>query len=472
MPSSGFDVVVVGAGPAGLAAAASAAGAGCTVALLDSAAQPGGQYWRHPPGRLDDVAHLHHDLPTFTALGAAALRHATALPRHHVWTIIPTPSGFDVHALRDETSVVVSGASVVLAPGAYDRQLPFPGWDLPGVFAAGGAQALLKGHEVLVGRRVVVGGTGPFLLSVAAGLSAYGATVVGVFEANHPATWLRHPAAVAGAMGKLAEGTGYVTTLARHRVRVHPRHAVVAALGDGHVDGVTVAELDARWNVVAGSQRTIECDAVAVGWGFVPQLELSLALGCDSRVDVDGSLITVVDEHQASSIPGVYVAGEAAGVGGAALALVEGEIAGRAAADWLRGRVTRPSARLRRRRRAQRRFAMAMHLAHPVRDGWRTWLSPDTLVCRCEQVAVSAITDATQLGADDARTVKLLSRAGMGWCQGRMCGYAVSCLAAATAGRDSDSRGLAERPLATPIRLGVLAQSDDDGAPDQRPAGT
>ncbi len=171
MPISRFDLVVVGAGPAGLAAAAVAADAGCSVALLDSAGRPGGQYWRHPPGRLAAVADLHHALPTFTSLVAAAATRVTYLPRHHVWTVTRTSDGYDVLALRDEIEVVVSGAALVLAPGAYDRQLPFPGWDLPGVFTAGGAQALLKGHEVMVGRRVAVGGTGPFLLSLAAGLA-------------------------------------------------------------------------------------------------------------------------------------------------------------------------------------------------------------------------------------------------------------------------------------------------------------
>src|SRR5690606_12789508 len=141
-----------------------------------------------------------------------------------------------------------------------------------------------------------------------------------------------------------------------------------------------------------GTARTVDCDAVAVGWGFVPRLELPLALGCGTRVDADGSLVISVDGGQATDVPGVFAAGEVCGVGGADLAVVEGEIAGLAAAEA-------PAAgarlgRLRRRRAALRDFAAGMHRVHPVRDGWKGWLRPDTIVCRCEEVTAAEIAHA------------------------------------------------------------------------------
>jgi NADPH-dependent 2,4-dienoyl-CoA reductase/sulfur reductase-like enzyme len=456
--TSQYDVVVVGAGPAGLTAAATAARVGCSVVMLDAATQPGGQYWRHPPGRLDEVADLQHDLATFRGLAAAVRSRVDHWPDHQVWTVARRADGFDVHAIQAGRDVVVAGSALVLAPGAYDRQLPFPGWDLPGVFTAGGAQALLKGHGVGVGSRVAVGGTGPFLLPVAAGLARRGVDVAGVFEANRPLGWLRHAPAVMRAAGKLVEGADYAAVLARNRIGLHTRRAIVAAHGDDKVHAVTVARLDPAWRVVRGSARTVACDAVAVGWGFVPQIELALGLGCATRIDLDGSLVAVVDERQASTVPGLFLAGEVCGVGGAALAVIEGEISGRAAAAWLGRPVDWPDG-LRRRRRAHRAFAAAMHRVYAVPDGWLTWLDPGTPVCRCEEVTVAEIRAAfDRLGATDARTVKLFNRAGMGWCQGRMCAYAIGCLTSAATGRPADPRSLAERPVAAPIPLGVLAE--------------
>ena len=461
MANSRYDVVVVGAGPAGLAAAAAASFSGCDVLLMDSAEQPGGQYWRHPHGRLDAVADLQHDLRTFRCLLSVIRSRVTYLARHDVWTVVRGGRGFEAHAVAEDSAVVVSGSALVLAPGGYDRQIPFPGWDRPGVFSAGGAQALLKGHQVTAGQRAAVGGTGPFLLPVAAGLAARGVTVVGVFEANSTLGWMRHLPSVVRTPDKIAEGVRFAAALAHRRVGFHARHAIVEAHGEGQVRSVTVAKLDGDWRALPGSRRTIACDAVAVGWGFVPRLELPLALGCATHVDADGSLVASVDERQATTVPGVFVAGEAGGVGGAALALVEGDIAGRAAAAWVGRPVTWPAG-LRRRRRTYRAFATAMHRAHPVRDGWRGWIGPDTVVCRCEEVTASAVVDAVRrLGATDARTVKLLCRAGMGWCQGRICGYATGLLTTAETGRPSDPAGLAERPVATPMSLRTLADGAD-----------
>lgn len=480
---SAYDLAVLGAGPAGLAAAVTAARAGARVALVDAGDRVGGQYWRHREG--DDGAG-HHHWQTLVRL-RDSLPQLDFLARHAVWHVERTgggaaaladaaladgagladgsrsaaqpSSGFTLHTDHGE----VRARTLVVATGAYDRQLPFPGWTLPGVFTAGGAQALLKGHGVRAGSRVVVAGTGPFLLPVAAGLARAGAEVAGVFEAGSPAGFARSPLAVLGSPGKLAEGVGYLKTLARNRIPYRTRTAVVAAHGDEEVRSVTVASLDRDWRIVAGSEREIPCDTVAVGYGFTPQLEIPLQLGCETRLGADGSLIAVADHQQRATVPGVYLAGEVCGVGGAELSLVEGELAGLHAAlttvgaEPDRGVVTR----LLRRRESARAFAGAMHAAHPVRPGWLGWLDAPTLLCRCEEVSAGTVRDTiADLGATDARTVKLLARPGMGLCQGRVCGYATACLTAAEQGRAptaADLAGLAARPIAQPVRLGDLA---------------
>jgi thioredoxin reductase len=447
------------------------------VALVDAGAAPGGQYWRHPatarlgavtaPGLDGDLlAHLHHGLRDYRRLvdllaGRVDAGTTRYLAQHHVWTIERHNDHFVVHAVArsgaPERAVEVRGRRLVLAPGAYDRQVPFPGWTLPGVMTAGGAQALLKGNGVAAGSRVVVAGTGPFLLPVAAGLATAGAEVVGVHEASTARAWLRHPGAVLRNANKLGEGLGYARALARHKVPVKSRSVLVAAHGEERLSAVTVARAG-RDGGVAGTEQVIECDTLAVGWGFTPQLELPLELGCETRVDTDGSLVCVVDDDQQGTAPGVFVAGEACGVGGAVLALVEGAIAGAAAA----GMPVRDT-RLQRQRTALRSFAAAMHTAHPVPVGWVERLTDDTTICRCEEVSAARLRVAVDAGAGDARAAKLTARPGMGWCQGRVCGYATACLTAAWSGTPYRPDLIGSRPVAAPLTLGALAEADVAG---------
>ncbi|WP_225793921.1 FAD/NAD(P)-dependent oxidoreductase [Streptomyces aculeolatus] len=445
-------VVVIGGGPAGMAAARAAARLGVRVLLVDSGAALGGQYHRQnslagrdrfalPPG----VEHLPHSV---------------------VWALEPVPGGGHRVHLRTgpadgpgRTGRSVETRALVLATGAYDRALPFPGWDLPGVFTAGAAQALAKGQGVRVGERVLLAGTGPFLLPVAASLTAVGAEVAGVLEAGEPVTaWLHRPADAAAGWRKFGELAGYAALLARRRIPYRRRTAVVAAHGADRVEAVTTARLDAGWRIVPGSERRTPVDAVCVGFGFVPQLETALAAGCA----LDGGFVAV-DAAQATSVPGVFAAGELTGVGGAAPAAAEGEVAGTAAARLLGARAAPPAAALRR-ARAGRRFAAALARAYPVRDGWRTWLREDTLVCRCEEVAYGELHRSVQeRDALGVRAVKLVSRAGLGQCQGRVCGPNVACLTGVP-----DAAAFARRPIASPVRLGELAEPPE-ADPEARP---
>lgn len=471
---AGVDLVVVGGGPAGLAAAATALLGRLRVVLVDSGHELGGQFWRHPPQASDvgPVADLHHDLDTYAALvatvrGAADEGRCRLLLEHQVWTATrragadPGTDGFDLHLLdrsagpARERATTLRAARVLLATGAFDRPLPFPGWDLPGVYTAGGLQALLKGGGVRAGSRVVVGGTGPFLLPVATGLAERGASVV-VCEANDPRRWVRGAPAALRLPGKLIEGAGYASSLARHRVPVHPRSAVTAAHGTDRVEAVTISRLDAHGAVAPGSDRQVGADAVGTGWGFVPQLDLAVTLGVELTSSADDHQVVAVDEWQRTSVPGLLAAGEVCGVGGAELALREGQLAAEGVLrDLGRAAVTAAAGlrRVRTRVAHHRRFTAAMAHAHPVPERWTAWLTDETVLCRCEEVRVGEVRRAVEDGARGARQVKQLTRAGMGWCQGRMCGPAVQCLAG---GQDE----VPERLVAAPVPLGALGDAD------------
>lgn len=463
------DVAVIGAGAAGVAASVVAARSGCRVTLIDVGDRPGGQYYRGAhlasvPGTGIEYPALASDLGALVAANAVDYRPrvtAYALERSGQRLLVRT-RGDDRH--RDDVDVVDAG-TVILATGAFDRPLPFPGWTLPGVMTGGGAQSLVKGHHVLPGRRVVVAGTGPFLLAVAATLLERGAEVAAVVEANDPiAGGLGQVRRLASGVGKAGDLGRFVRALARHRVPYLRRHRIVEALGVERVTGVRIARVDADWHPIPGTERVIDCDAVSIGFGFIAQLDLASQVGAHMVRGADGGLAVRVDEAQATSIPGLLAAGETTGIGGVDAARVEGLVAGATAAEMSGRSSALTTSALERARRdvtRWRHFAAGLHATFPVREGWVDSVRDDTLVCRCEEVPASRVREAVTLGARDARTVKLLSRAGMGWCQARMCASAVDGLC----GFDdiASLQGASYRPVAVPVPLGALAAEGMEG---------
>lgn len=446
-----LDVVVVGAGPSGMAAAAQARAGGLRVALVDQQARIGGAYWRHrPQDAVAEESAAHHDWATFRRI-AARLDGVELLLAHAVWALEPVDGGFVVRAARGEVArepVRLEAGSVVVATGAHERVTPFRGWTLPGVMTAGGGQALLKGTGVVPGRRVLVAGSGPLLLVVADGLLRAGVDVVAVADTGHPSAYGLRPSSWSGIVSRMGEAAAYTRTLARHRVPFHAGYRVVEASGDGRVERAVIASR-------GGRRREYDVDALLVSHGFTPQLELLVGAGAETLVDHDGSLVVAVDSEQRTSVPGLLATGEVTGVGGASLAILEGYVAGRT----LAGGEVRPS--LHERIAVHRRFARAMHGVGGGRPDALADLPDVELVCRCEEVTAGEIRSACRdLGVDDARGAKLMTRAGMGLCQGRMCGRAVSDLVALASGRPADDgtapRWAARLP-ALPVTLDQLA---------------
>lgn len=455
-------VVIIGGGPAGLAAANAALDRGAAVILLEAGPRLGGQFWRHPAERSTSDAGLQHGWKTFLVLVDHVTSHpsATVITDAQVWAIdhdqqtprlqvaVGPPDG------PDREMITVVGDALIIATGAHDRTLPFPGWDLPGVVTGGAAQAMAKAEYVAVGRRVVVAGAGPFLLPVAASLAAVGSEVIGIFEAAGPqllATgWLpRSPWLTA----KAPELASYVAQLARRRIPYHTGRAVVRAHGEEQVRGVTVSRIDQQWRPIPGTAEYLDADAVCISHVFTPRLELPIAAGCSISQD----RFVVVDEAQQSSVPQVYCAGETTGIGGSDVALVEGRIAGHVAAG---GSTTDSQLRSAvRRRRTLQRLAAAIRDGHRIGRGWTSWLTDDTVICRCEEVDYSlfrSVLDATR--TNGLRSAKLSTRAGLGPCQGRICGHTVEELMATSDGLPStDDVIIDRRPIAVPVRFSELA---------------
>jgi NADPH-dependent 2,4-dienoyl-CoA reductase/sulfur reductase-like enzyme len=394
-----FEIVVVGAGPAGLAAACTAAEGGFHVALVDDTPWLGGQIWRGQPSGAPAslpasskpcIPQAKQWFERFRRSGATLLDQTN---------VIAAPSRGLLLAEHQDGPRQIRWQKLIVATGARELFLPFPGWTLPGVMGPGGLQSLVKHGWPINGQRVVVAGTGPLLLAVADGLKKYGANVVSITEQSPSASvvsfgfrLLAHPA-------KLWQGAQLKFRLAGvpYRCGVWP----VSAEGDDQIRRVTLTDGQRSW--------TEQCDLLACGFGLVPNVELPLALGCELR---DGCVR--VDDWQATNIPDVFCAGEPTGIGGADCALVEGQIAGYAAAK------NRTQAQLLFARRASWHcFRSGLAAAFALRPELKSLATNDTLVCRCEDVTLGRMRQFTSW-----RDAKLQTRCGMGACQGRVCGAA------------------------------------------------
>jgi NADPH-dependent 2,4-dienoyl-CoA reductase/sulfur reductase-like enzyme len=426
------DVAVVGGGPAGIAAALAARRAGASVALIDEYAAPGGQIWRRS---------LSGALPRAGRDACAALdaSGATVLTGTAVWAA-PDPRTLLVAGPDGAPGRVRAGA-IVLATGAYDRPLAFPGWTLPGVMTAGAAQALAKGQGVPPGRRVLLAGAGPFLLPVARQLTQVGASVVAVVEATRRAEWLAAAPRMARHPRRLGAYAGYRARLLG--TRFVWGHVLVRAEGAGAVERATIARCGPDW-APAGDERSFAVDAVCTAYGFLPSIELARALGCELRGDA-----VAHDANMRTSVERVLVAGEAAGVGGADLARLEGELAGARAAEAALARPPRDLASLQRRRARAADFAALLDDLFRSRPGLGTLPAPDTILCRCEDVTAGEIDAA---GADSPAALKILTRCGQGPCQGRVCERMI-------AERLGAAAGFSARPPLRPVPLSVLIRS-------------
>lgn len=421
MPS----VVIVGAGPAGMAAAAVLAGHGVRPVLVDEAERPGGQIWRKPTAPVQ---------PEFERLlgRAAAAEHAEAhaefeavrasvdhRPRHLAWNVqqgeLFVVEASRIRALRHD--------ALLLATGATDRLLPVPGWTLPGVFSLGGAQTVLKDQGALIGRRVVFAGASPLLYLAACQYLAMGATVAAVLDTTPaPAKLRAAPRLALSGPRILARGLSYMARLRRSGVPVFHGVSALGIEGEGWADRV-------RFRDSRGAEHTFETDAVALGFGLRAETQLLDLAGVPFAFDADFHQWLPVIDADGRAGPGLFAAGDGSTIGGADAAVVSGRLAAYAVlAD--RGvavpaaEVSRLRARLARLRAFQR--ALSRAFAWPAR--WLGTVGDDVVLCRCENVTVGVLRAAvaSPLGPREVNRAKALTRCGMGGCQARFCGLATA----------------------------------------------
>ncbi len=453
------DVGVVGAGPGGMAAATGLSRAGLRVVVLDEGARAGGQIYRQLPegaaataGIAEPPSHDHgHELiHSFEGVPVTTLHGAT------VWDAKPGHLWFE----HEGRSKLLRCERVVLAPGAYDRCIPFPGWTLPGVVTAGALQVMVRGFGVVPGKRALVVGSGPLLLPTVTALLGAGVEVVAALEASSRWRALRAAPGVIGNAARRREAVWYMKQLWRRGVKLQWGWTVFACEGDGKVQRAVIGKVDAQGRPRRGTERTIEVDVVGAGFGLVPSIELGLRLGADSRYLAErGGHCLVVDERQRTSAQGVYAAGEICGVGGAEVAAAEGALCAAAILEDLRGEAVDPA--LLRAAHAERRAADAMLRAFAPLPGLNELARPDTIVCRCEDVTRLSAQQAAEVHGDSMRAIKLGCRAGMGPCQARICGPSLQAMATGDGARVMD-RPVVQIPLKA-VRAETILEAPEVG---------
>jgi hydrogen cyanide synthase HcnB len=455
-----------------MAAAIEAARAGLRCLLIDEAPSLGGQIYRQLPRqfKIGDPHSLGRDYQRGNRLRAEFGQMAHRIEVRSGTSVLDVLDGPQVICSSPDGGTAQFAADcLVVATGAYDRPLPFPGWTLPGVLTAGGAQALMKTMRVRPGERAVVSGTGPLLLVVANQLHHAGVRVEAVLEAGRsaftasmlPKAW-RQP-------GLMADGARYWLGLRRAGIPVLYNHSVFEAHGDGQVESVTFGPIDASdWRPIRERQRRVDADLLVAGFGFVPSTELCELAGCQTEyVESLGGWVPIRDATMMTTTPGVFAAGDGAGVAGALVAVEEGRIAGITAAERS-GTITSAEARRRRqlplrRLRAFAGIREALDAISYMRPGLSELATDSTVVCRCEEVTRAQVQAAVDEGAENLQTVKLLTRLGMGACQGRNCAPSASALVCAATGRTPHYIGrINPRPPVKPVTLGVLARQEGE----------
>jgi NADPH-dependent 2,4-dienoyl-CoA reductase/sulfur reductase-like enzyme len=467
------EVLVVGAGPAGLSAALAARQAGAGVLVVDERHQAGGQFFKQPvasPGLGVEARLLDSQYRSgLRLLEEVARSGADLLTGVRVW-------GHDgpneLYALAAGRRMVLRPRALVLATGAFERAAPFPGWTLPGVMTTGAAQTLLRSYLVAPGRSVLISGNGPLNLQVAAELVEVGAKVVAVAEAAalwHPGRAVHLARMASSAPSYLLRGASYLATLRRARVPLLARSAVVEVRGDGRAEKALVARLDRTGRPVPGSRRTFEVDAVCVGYGFVPSSELARSLGCRQGYSRGIGPWVEADRRGRTSVPGVWVVGDGGRVGGAEVAQATGTLAGLDVAESL-GHRPGPALEVTR-RRAERALARAEAFQRGLGARIRAptlidqLATPETLVCRCEEVTLAQLLASAKPWLAAAGSIKRVSRAGMGKCQGRYCSPVLVELAARISGAEPGPRsGFAPQAPFSPTPLSAVASPSGPGA--------
>lgn len=465
------ELAIIGGGPGGISAAVAAAESGVNVTILDENARIGGQIFRqlekgftltNPKAMGRDYQKGVDLFRQFKQVESRInyLNHAT------VWGI------FDHHRIayeRNRKSKTIEYKNLLIASGAYDRPVPFPGWTLPGVLTAGGAQNLVKNQRILPGKKFLLAGTGPLQLVLAHQLIQAGADIAAILEVGDvKGSWLKLMQGMWGNWGYAGDGLQYLQTIRKAGVPIMRNHIIARANGNQNVEKAVIARVDKDWRVIHNTRKSLNVDTVCLGYGLVTSTELTRLAQCDHEYDNGlGGYVPVRSETMETTQKGIFAVGDGAGVAGSQVALAEGRIAGIAASQAL-GHAPgvgqkKTLAELQKKLTRHHRLRKVLDEISRPRPGLYELAEDETIICRCEDVTFKQIKTLIQKEGINAKDIKRTTRVGMGSCGGRMCGpILIELLRNLGSQISGQPEGLNVRPPVKPIPLGVLAGAENN----------
>ncbi len=408
-----FEAVVVGAGPAGMAAALELSNHDVNTAVVDEAEAPGGQVYRRIPAVFKEAStnRMTYRQRTGRRLTRAFLRpneKLTIFTQSSVWGSFEP---YSLNVLHNDQIFKLAYQKLIICEGANERFIPFPGWTLPGVMSIGGMQKLLRHQRLIPGKRILLAGSGPLLIAAAAELIQSGAHMAGILEAAKLLEITPLMSEMFRQKGLLEESIVHVIPLLKYSKLFQRRSCIVEAHGKDRVEAATICQLDDDGRPVAASKKIVKTDAVGIGFGFKPYVRLSRLCGCKHYFDSKkGSFVPILDAYQAADQADIYVAGDAAGIGGATMAEIQGRIAGLHAAHSL-GRISKNRfdsliQPLLKSKKRVARYSRKLEQIYTPRDAIYQAITPETIICRCEGVTAGEIWEQMDKGHLDLTSLK------------------------------------------------------------------
>lgn len=460
------ELIVIGAGPGGIQAAITASELGLEVTLIDSQPSAGGQYFKQQLREFNIHDTSYHQKQASKLFGQLENSNVKFLDKTLVWGIFHNPKTnlWQLTLQGDRCPPRIESAFIIIATGAYDRSIPFPGWDLPGVITAGAAQIMIKNQGVIPGKQVIVTGTGPLQLAAASNLIEAGAKVQAVLECNQNLIFrgIPHLPSIWGQWRRLEEGVQYAGNLIKTKTPYRIGWSVIKTDGNEKVEEVTIGKLDSEGYPIPKSYQNIMVDAVVVGYGLTPSTEFFRLLDVEMFYSKsEGIFLPKRNDFFQTSSNGIYAVGDCAGIGGANLAMLEGKIAAiDIAVQTGQTRLSTMIAPLKqtiKHLKREQKFARFLGELFSIPESLFSLAMPDTIICRCEQISLADVKEAISFGAQSVTDIKNITRSGMGNCQGRTCGSILTqLLAREVRCNPEDCQYLNIRPPVHPIKVEII----------------